>query len=557
MTGNMFNKNNITLRFSLIFSILIFSCSISCSQTDSAEVIEKNTEIFGSYLKILASDYVDRISTTPLLHKGIDAINQALDPYTAFFDEQETKDRYKAWEGYLFSGIGVSIYERDSLVTISELYKNCPAEIAGLRAGDQITALDSVSMKGVPFAEVVKKIKGAENTAVLITVKRPGVGNIDIPVVRKNIISKSVTWYGMINDSIGYIRCSQFLINSYDSMLAALNSLRNNSRFNYLILDLRDNTGGLVQDAVNTANLFLPKGKLICDLKSDNHKETDYNYTTLYEPVDTTLKIVALSSNVTVSAGEILLGALQDYDRAVIIGQRTFGKGYVQGTRNLAHGCQLYVTGARYYTPSGRCIQELDYTHKYLDGKVNKINDSVKPVFYTRNKRKVNACGGIEPDVKSEPPAGLPEAVSLLNNNFITGDFATLYRNTHEQLPDIASFSLPQKDWNYFFNTAVNKLPSLVSVKESEINNFETSLEKDGACKHCRNEINKIKRKLKKEKLAGLRKNADILKALLEKEILIRYYNFDAIIKYSFFHSPEIEKAIEIFRNGYYDILKY
>ena len=524
-------------------------------QIDSGMVIEKNVEIFRSYLQTLGSNYVDKINTTRLLHKGIDAMNQSLDPYTVFRNEEEIKAQNNGWKGYLFSGIGVGVAERDSMVTIISLYEGDPAHLAGVHIGDRVLAVDSINVRRMSFSDVIKKIKGGEGTKVTITFDRPGVGKVKIPIVRKTIIARSVNYYSMINDSIGYIDISQFLINSYDSLVYAFNTLKKNNKFKYLVLDMRGNAGGLVQDAVNTANMFLPKGKLVCDLKSENNKESNYNYTTLYEPVDTNIKIVALTSNYTVSAGEIMLGALQDYDRAVLAGQRTFGKGYVQGTRSLVHNTELYVTAARYFTPSGRCIQETDYTHKYLDEKVNKINDSVKPVFYTQHHRKVVASDGIEPDVKLPPPSQLPEAVSLLISNNILGDYATLYRNTHTVYPDMASFALTKKDVDEFMQIATKKILNISTQAESETDKLDTILKKDSIQNLFKNDIGKIKQKLVKKKLTELREDKTLIKSLLEKEILIRYYNYKANIHYIFYHSPEIKEAIEIFKSRYNSIL--
>jgi carboxyl-terminal processing protease len=519
-------------------------------------VIEKNAEIFRSYLQTLGSNYVDKINTTILMHKGIDAMNHSLDPYTVFRNEEEIKAHNNAWKGYLFSGIGVGIAERDSLATIISLYEGDPAHLAGVRIGDRVITVDGINVRGLPFSDVIKKIKGEEETNVTITFDRPGVGKVNIPIVRKAIIARSVNYYDMINDSVGYIDISQFLINSYDSLVYAFNTLKKNNKFKYLVLDMRGNAGGLVQDAVNTVNMFLPKGKLVCDLKSENDKGGNYNYTTLYEPIDTNIKIVALTSNFTVSAGEIMLGALQDYDRAVLIGQRTYGKGYVQGTRPLAHNTELYVTAARYFTPSGRCIQEIDYTHKYLDGKVNKINDSINPVFFTKHHRKVVASDGIEPDVYLPTPSQLPEVVSLLISNNVLGDYATIYRNAHTNYPDMATFYLSKKDFTEFMKIANKKMLNINTQIESEMRKLDSLFKKDSFQPLFKKKINKIKRELTRGKLSELQKNEDLIKSLLEKEILIRYYNYKANIHYIFYYSPEIKEAIEIFKNKYDSILK-
>ena len=542
------------MKRNFVLIVFVISCLRVYCQTDSSAIIEKNAEIFRSYLENLNASYVDKINTTILIHKGIDAINRSLDPYTVFSDEKEVQERLKGWKGYMFSGIGVNIIERDSMVTIVDLYENCPAHISGVRVGDQVLEVDSCNVIGMSFGDVIKKIKGEDSTKVNLTLKRPGVGKVNITVTRQKIISKSINFYGMINDSVGYIRLSQFLESSYDTMRYALNYLKKNVGFSYLILDMRDNIGGLVQDAVNTVNLFIPKGKIVCDLKSENNTAGNYNYPALFEPVDTNVKIIALSSNVTVSAGEVVLGALQDYDRAVIIGQRTYGKGYVQGTRNLAHNTQLYLTAARYYTPSGRCIQELDYTHKYIDGKVNKLNDSIKKEFYTKNNRKVMSAGGIEPDVKLKTPTQLSEVVKLVVNNYVFGDFATYYRNTHSDYPDMASFKLTDNEFNDFMNIVGEKLLSINTAIELDVINIESMIKKVDSIKPF-HRIKKIKNKLKREKKSELKRNKDILKDLIEKEILIRYYNNKAKYFYVFTHDSDIKAAFKIFQNDYDSIL--
>ncbi len=516
------------------------------SQDDSSKVIEKNLEIFDSYLKTLNSNYVDKVSTTRLVRTGIDAITKSLDPFSFYSDEEGVKAHNNAWKGYMFSGIGISAAERDSLMTVVGLYEKFPAHLAGVRMGDRVIGVDSIDVRGRKFEDVSKLLRGEEGTKVTVTFDRPGVGKVMIPIVRKKIISRSVSYYGMLNDSIGYIQCLQFLTNSYDTMLYALNTLKKNEKFRYLILDMRNNIGGLLQDAVNTANIFLPKDKMVCELKSENNKGACYKCMTLYEPVDTTIKIVALANNVTISAGELMLGAFQDYDRAVLVGQRTYGKGYVQGTRPLAYNGELYVTVARYYTPSGRCIQKIDYTHKYIDGKVNEV-DSVKPVFYTQNHREVTGSGGIEPDIKLPPPPPLPEVVSLLINNNVIGDYATLYRNTHDTYPDMESFALSEKDMDEFLRTAKSKIANFNFLIESEIKKLDSLIIKNNIQNSLKHEIKKIKNKLIREKIAELQKNKILIKSLLEKEILIRYYNNEAIFRYSFKNDLEIKEAISTF----------
>jgi carboxyl-terminal processing protease len=278
-----------------------------------------------------------------------------------------------------------------------------------------------------------------------------------------------------------------------------------------------------------------------------------YDYITQYDPVDTNVRIVVLSSSITVSAGEIVCAALQDYDRAVIIGQRTYGKGYVQGTRQLAHNTELYLTAARYYTPSGRCIQEIDYTHKYLDGKLGKLNDET--VYYTMNHRKVAASGGVNPDVILDLQTVYPEVISMLTANNVIKDYAVIYRNTHDTYPDMATFKLSKNDFNDFYKIASEKILTLNNLAETETANLELLLKKDSLDNTCKKEIFKLRKKIIKQKIADLKKSTSQLKTLLEKEILLCYYNTEGQMKYTFYHSDEVKKAIEIFQNNYQILL--
>jgi carboxyl-terminal processing protease len=540
-------------KYLILTILLVVATKPVICQTTNDTVIEKNVEIFRSYLQKLNTDYLYKLNYTKLVHNGIDAMNKSLDPFTVFSDEEEVLARRNAWRGYLFSGIGAQVTVRDSLVTILGFYKNSPAQKAGIRIGDRIIQVDSTQTEGLSLTNVIGLLKGDEGTNVVVKVDRPGVGDVDIPVVRGKIISPSVNYYGMINDTVGYIKCSKFLENSYDSMRTALLSLKKNEKFSCLILDMRDNLGGLAQDAVNTANLFLPQGKLICSLKSENDSNSNYNYYALYEPVDTSIKIVALSSAGSASATELMLGAFQDYDRAVIIGQRTYGKGLVQGTRQLVNNTELYLTAAKYYTPSGRCIQELDYSHQYLDGQVSKINEM--KVYYTSHQRPVNSSNGIEPDIKTDLPEPLPETVQILSDNNLISDYATFYRNTHNSYPEIGSFSLSKEDMDKFMKDAKKEISKYDTPEELALGTIETSLKKNGSEKSCKGEISRMKKKLMKAKRSELLKNREVIKSLLEKEILVRYYSYEGRMQYSFSHDAEIKKALEIFKDGYEDIL--
>lgn len=503
----------------------------------------RDLEIFHSFYSTLSEKYVDRVHSPVLMHAGIDAFCKLLDPYTVYTDSTEVSARKDEWKGILYSGVGVNIIQRDNYVLITGLTEDAPAQQAGLRIGDRLISVDGFELKGKSLIEIVSCLKGQEGSRLKIVADRPGRGIEEFILYRKKIMAKSISWYGMIDDSTGYIRCEQFLENSYDTLLSAFLYLKKQVRFKRLILDFRDNIGGLVQDAVNSANIFLPKGKVVCSLKSENNAGANYNYTTLYKPSDTLAPVVILANRNTISAGEIFIGAMQDYDRAVIIGQRTYGKGYVQGTHSLVHGAQLYVTSARYYIPSGRCLQAIDLTHNYIDGKSNRMNDSLKQLFFTHNHRHVYNNGGIEPDIILDKVKGNSELVKALYNNFIIADFATLFRNTHEMKQGIAGFSLSEDDFRGFKSYAAKQMKYIRLNTESTLVNLINESKLDGS-KCLTHKLDKALKQAERNKYGLLYKSKNELIPLLEKEIIIRYFNYTGEIRYSFLNDQYLLKAL-------------
>lgn len=536
-------------KFRFILFSLVVMCFRSGVSQDTNRFIVRDLEIFNSFYNKLLEKYVDSIQSAKLMHAGMDAFCKLLDPYTVFTDSADILARRNAWKGVLYSGIGVNIIQRDSFVVITGISEGTPAYKTGLRIGDQLVKADSILLQGNSLSDVVSHLKGKDWTPLKLTVFRPVTGYMEFTLIREPIIAKSVRWYGLLDDSTGYIRCEQFLRNSYDTMLFAFKYLTRNVHFRRLILDFRDNIGGLVQDAVNSANIFLPKGRIICSLKSANNKGANYDYTALYDPVDTIIPIVILTNQNTISAGEIFCGAMQDYDRAVIIGARTFGKGYVQGTHSLAHGAELYVTSARYFTPSGRCIQTLDLTHRYIDGSVNLINDSLKKAFYTRNGRPVSSNGGIEPDVVLEPEKESNELINALINNYIIADFATIYRNSHENVPNIKTFKISEEDYKNFVKNAKLKLKPIRLRQEEVLSNL---LKECVASKQSRlyRSLKKSLNRAVQEKYCLFKDSKNGITSAVEKAIIIRYFHYSGEIRYNFFHSVPFKKALSILNHN-------
>ncbi len=539
-------KLKLVLKYS-IFSLFFLGSAIIRGQTDTNTSIQKNIEVFESYFKALNNSYVDKINPERLLRIGIDAIDQSLDPFTVFLTEEDVKSKNNAWKGFLFTGIGVGLYQRDSGLCITEIYEAYPAQKADLRIGDLIVKADTFILKNLNFAESVSHIKGEEGSRLQLEIIRPGIGKIRKTVERKKIISPSVPYYGMINDSVGYIKCTQFLENAYDSMRFAFSFLKKQYKLSGLVLDFRDNMGGLVQEAINTANLFLPKGKLICDLKSENNQAANYSYTSLYEPMDTLIPIVVLSNANSISAAEIVLGAFQDYDRAVIIGQKSWGKGYVQGTQFLAQNTQLYVTSARYYTPSGRCIQELDYSHKYIDNMVNKYSDTLKKEFYTQNHRMVFNLGGILPDIVFENVPAQPIIQSVSSGNWIR-DFASFYRNTHDYLLDIKTWSLSEKEYSAFEKELYKDVEHIITPTDIDLKIIEEH-QNESQFTNLTSELKSLHNKLQRAKIKAIKKVKTELRILIESEIVRCYFPLKYQMQYNFDHSTLIKEALQVLSN--------
>ena len=529
----------------ITFCSWVLSLNAFCQEAHPG--LTRDLEIFNSFYTLLLDQYVDPVHSPGLMQAGINAFLKLLDPFNVYTDSADISARRNAWKGILYSGIGVNILHRDSFVVVTQITEGYPAMKAGLRVGDKLLSAGGISLKNKPLTEITPLLKGAEGSTLQLVVDRPGIGQKNFTLSRERIFSKSITWYGMIDDSTGYIRCSQFLENSYDTLLSAFHSLKKHAQLKRLVLDFRDNIGGLVQEAVNAVNIFLPKGKIVCSLQSKNNAGGNYNYTTTSEALDTLIPLVILVNHNTISAGEIFTGAMQDYDRAVIIGERTYGKGYVQGTHNLAHGAQLYVTSARYYTPSGRCLQAMDLTHKYIDGKVNLISDSLKQVFYTRHHRPVHSNGGVEPDIPVPAENTTNEMLTALQNCNLPGDFATLYRNARALEPGYR-FSLSPRDYKAFEIYAAPYVKTMQLADELQLKSLIDKA-KARADKKLARSLEKALLQAQKVKMEAFYQSKSHIKSLLEKEIIIRYYHLSGEVRYSFLHDVYLLKAINVLNN--------
>ncbi|HZY25498.1 MAG TPA: S41 family peptidase, partial [Bacteroidales bacterium] len=384
-------------RIIIVFSLLLIvgvSTGFLANQETRDFRIAKNLDIFFSLFRELNTFYVDEIDPDKLIKAGIDNMLKTLDPYTVYFPESEAEDFAIMTTGK-YGGIGSLVRGNGNYAVISEVYKGFPADKAGIKPGDLLKKVDGVSLKGLPTDKVSEKLKGNPGTELELTIESNG-KETDYHMKREKIVMPPVPYYGMIDSKTGYIRFTNFTQNCVDDVKAALISLKN-SNAQQIILDLRGNPGGLLTEAVAIVNLFVPEGNEVVSTKG-KVKQFDEDFKTTKQPVDDKIPLAVIINRSSASASEIVAGALQDLDRGIIVGQRSYGKGLVQITRPLSYNTQLKVTTAKYYIPSGRCIQARDFSHPNEDGSVGLIPDSLISEFKTKNGRIVKDGGGITPD---------------------------------------------------------------------------------------------------------------------------------------------------------------
>lgn len=409
--------------------------------------VSRNLDIFNSLFKELNLFYVDTINAEKAIGDGVNAMLSRLDPYTEYIPEKEKDDFFVSTTGE-YAGIGSIIVERDNAVYVSEPYEGMPAQLAGLRPGDKIVMIDNDSVTGWKSSAVSERLKGPANTKLRVTVERPGVeGSLSFDITRKKIQMPAVPYYDVVCDSVGYIYLNSFTDSAADEVKRALQDLKRRG-VTSLVLDLRGNGGGILEQAVQIVNLFVPKGVEVLSTRGRN-KQMDKIYKTTQEPVDEHIPLAVLIDGGTASSSEIVAGSLQDLDRAVIIGSRSFGKGLVQSTRPLPYNGMLKVTIARYYIPSGRLIQAIDYSHRNPDGSVARIPDSLTHEFKTAHGRIVRDGGGIKPDIETSIERRGNISYYLMRD-FYFFDYANRYAAQHDTIAPAREFVLPDSVYNDF-----------------------------------------------------------------------------------------------------------
>ena len=508
----------------LLLSLALCALCLAAPAQSRSFKLGKWTEIQSSILKELNRSYVDSLPLDRIERAGVDAMLSALDPYTVYIPEEENED-LKMMINKSYGGIGAVIYkpELQGNVIINEPYKDSPAWRNGLRCGDEIITIDGVSVAGLNSSECSEKMRGTPGTKVVFKVKKVHTGEIKtVSITRQTIHLPDIEYYGYVAPHTGYIYQTGFTEGVGDQIRAAIKDLRTQGQLDTLVLDLRGNGGGLMAEAVDIVSIFVPKGSLVVSAKGRTDGSSYASHTTK-APLDTNIPLVVLVDSGSASASEIVSGALQDLDRAVIAGTRTFGKGLVQSIRPLPYGGQLKLTTAKYYTPSGRCVQAIDYSHRNEDGSVGHIPDSLTHEFKTAMGRTVRDGGGITPDVEVKPKDYSRLTYSLVVNGVVE-QYVLDYVRAHTSIPPADEFHLSDADYEDFIEFAKGKKFDYRSSARTYFDMVRKELERDGLEKEMSAELEALQKALDMEKEDFLRLKKDEIVPFIEEEIVVRYY---------------------------------
>ena len=501
--------------------------------------VAKQIEIYNSLFKELNMYYVDEINPADLTDKAIKNTLKDLDPYTNFYNEQDVEDAKIRREGE-YGGIGISVYYTQSGIQIKDIYKGFSADKADLKPGDIITSVDGQSLKNMDRDQLSMYLKGTPNSKISVEVERQG-NILKKEIIRERIEVNPVPFFEMIDDEIGYIVLTRFNEKASSEVKKAYKELKNKG-MKKLVFDLRSNPGGSLLEAINISNFFLPKGEVVVTTKAKVKKWSN-TYKTANQPLDLEMPVTVLIDDRSASASEIVAGSLQDYDRAIIVGERSFGKGLVQRQKELTYGTQLKLTISKYYTPSGRCIQELDYTNRDdKTGLVPKFSDKGINKFKTKNGRTVYDGGGISPDIvtsvtKTEITQNLLDSKSIFN-------FATEYYYKNPTKSTIDDFKVS----NTIFNGFVNHLKTDTTFSSASEKLFQKAYESTKN-KAITKEYEKIKEALFDEKVAEISKDKEVLFGVIEDEILAKYFYREGVYKHNLKTDKTLLKAVEILKN--------
>jgi len=539
----------------LILVVLVATSTMFVS-TDYNKYFEisKNLEIFANIYKELNTSYVDEIDPAKLMRTGVDAMVKSLDPYTNYISEAEIAG-FRLQVTGRYGGIGASIRklkDRDYVV-ITEPYEGFPAEKAGLQAGDEIISIAGKSAKDKTTKEVSDILKGAPGDEVTITVRRPGTPkDFDVTLKRKEVKIPNVPYSGMLDDETAYVTLTTFTERAGANVGDAIQKLKKDNNVKSVVLDLRGNGGGLLKEAVNLSNIFVGKGEEVVTTRSRN-VENDRSFRTLNKPMDLETPLVVLINGSSASASEIVSGVMQDLDRGVLVGQESFGKGLVQNTRQVGYNSKLKLTTAKYYIPSGRCIQAVNYK----DGKTSTIKDSLRTEFKTRNGRSVFDGAGVKPDIEVEIPEMSNVARALVLQNVIF-DYATQYKLKNAEIAPASEYTFTDADFKDFEQFVAGRDIDYETASEKELKQLEEKAQKENYYDAIKTDLEAMKRKIDADKKKDLYKHKANITRLIEREIVQRYYYQKGAVEVGLKGDPYIEAALKVLKDQqqYKSILK-
>lgn len=509
--------------------------------------ISKNLDIYTNLFKELNTYYVDPIEPGKLVKTGVDAMLDDLDPYTNYITESDIED-YEFMTTGKYGGIGANMHRKGDDIYIGDVYENSPAQKAGLHPGDVVVMVDNQLIKGKTIDDLSLLLKGSPGTQITMKIKDAYTGVESQKIITRGEIEITSVPYATLlgpQKNIAYVKLTQFtqgcarmVRDAYDSLQKVQPSLKG------LVLDLRNNPGGLVDEAVNICNIFVDRNQVVVTTRG-KIPDMDKEYKTAGTVWNKDLPLTVIVNKSSASASEIVAGTIQDLDRGVIIGERSYGKGLVQVTRPLGFNAHLKLTIARYYTPSGRCIQALDYTHRNADHTVSAFADSMKKTFYTHNGRKVLSAGGIEPDVKIKDDPTSMIAMALYSKNFLF-DYATDYAGKHKTIAEPSKFSLTEAEFADFIKWLDKKDYSYKTETELELDSLQAKAVKEKYYDESKKEFDALKTKLSHDKKQDLLKNKDAVRYMLENEIVSRYYYYRGRVAHNMQHDNDLDKALAL-----------
>ena len=534
-----------------MLALLLALPGFSQKNKDHDFVVAKNMDVFNAIYKNLDLMYVDTLDADEVIGNGIKAMLGSLDPYTTYYPESDQKELKRMLTGK-YAGVGALVRYNNQLqkVVVDEPYENMPAAEAGLRKGDIILSIADSSMVGKDVAYVSEHLRGEPGTSFIIKIKRPSTGKeMKMKITRRTIQMPYLPYYGMLKDNIGYMNYNSFNENSAKDVRRALIDLKKQGA-DKLILDLRNNGGGSVPEAVSIVNLFLPKGKAVLSMKGKMQRMNN-EYKTTVEPLDTVMPVVVLVNENTASASEITSGSLQDYDRAIILGTRTYGKGLVQTTMDLPYNGQIKLTTAKYYIPSGRCVQALNYKHS-KGGYVEHVPDSLTKVFYTAGGREVRDGGGIKPDVEVKADT-IPNIAFYLagarDSNEVMLNYEIDYIAKHPTIAPAEEFALTDQDYEEFKERVLKADFKYDRETEKYLKDLEKLAKFEGYYDDAKPEIEALKKKLSHNVAKDLDYNKQTIKHLLENDIVAAYYYQGGAIRNSLRYDKQVKEAIKILKS--------